>query len=363
MNSFPSICSVQAVFPPNYYSQELLTAQLRERYWQGSEQRIARFEQLHRHVCVQGRHLALPIQDYPRLEGFQGRNDAWIEVATALGEEALRCLFEQAGVNADEVALLTTTTVTGIAVPTLDARLMNRLPFSAGLKRMPLFGLGCLGGVAGLARVADYLAGHPDEVAVLLAVELCSLTIQPDDLSIANIIATALFGDGAAAVLLAGARHPLAAAPAPQIVASRSLFFPETERVMGWDVTSSGFQVVLSADVPEIARTEIGPAVDAFLDDHGLRRGDIGSWVAHPGGPKVIEALEEGLALAPGTLHLSRESLTRVGNLSSVSVLHVLQETLSESHATGSYSLMLAMGPAFAAELILLRWAGAHEPN
>src|SRR5690606_11812419 len=156
-----------------------------------------------------------------------------------------------------------------------DARLMNRLPFSAGLKRMPLFGLGCLGGVAGLARVADYLAGHPDEVAVLLAVELCSLTIQPDDLSIANIIATALFADGAAAVLLAGARHPLAAAPAPQIVASRSLFFPETERVMGWDVTSSGFQVVLSADVPEIARTEIGPAVDAFLDDHGLQRRDI----------------------------------------------------------------------------------------
>lgn len=363
MNNYPSIRGVQTVFPPYYYSQEQLTARLREQYWRGSEQRIARFEQLHQHVSVRGRHLALPIEDYLQLDGFQGRNDAWIKAATALGEEALRCLFEQAGAEAGDVALLATTTVTGIAVPTLDARLMNRLPFSTSLKRMPLFGLGCLGGVAGLARVADYLYGHPDEAAVLLAVELCSLTIQPDDLSIANIIATALFGDGGAAVLLAGAAHPLAVAPAPQIVASRSLFFPETERVMGWDVTSSGFQVVLSADVPEIARTEIGPAVDAFLDEHGLRRGDIKQWVAHPGGPKVIDALEEGLALAPGTLHLSRESLTRVGNLSSASVLHVLQETLTRQPAPGSYGLMIAMGPAFAAELILLRWTGPHEPD
>lgn len=356
MESHPTIRDVQVVFPSHYYSQQQLTDALRERYWQGNEQRIARFAALHQNVGVQGRHLALPIQAYAELDGFQGRNDAWIEVATSLGEKALQRLLERAGVIPDEVALLATTTVTGIAVPTLDARLMNRLPFAPDLKRLPLFGLGCLGGVAGLARVADYLRGHPGELAVLLAVELCSLTLQPEDLSIANIIATALFGDGAAAVLLAGGAHPLAAAPAVRILASRSLFFPETERVMGWDVTQTGFQVVLSADVPEIARMQVGPAVDAFLGEQGLRRDDIDHWVAHPGGPKVIEALEASLALRPGTLKLSRESLARVGNLSSVSVLLILQETLPQQPAPGSYGVMIAMGPAFAAELILLQW-------
>jgi alkylresorcinol/alkylpyrone synthase len=361
MDMYPSISAVQVAFPAHYYPQQQLTARLREQYWQGNAQRLARFEQLHRHVGVDGRYLALPIEAYPGLDGFQGRNDAWIEVATTLGEEALQCLLARVGLNPADVALLATTTVTGIAVPTLDARLMNRLPFSTTLKRLPFFGFGCLGGAAGVARVADYLRGHPEELAVLLAVELCSLTLQPDDLSMANIIATGLFGDGAAAVLLAGAAHPLAAAPAARIIASRSLFFPQTPRVMGWDVTNSGFRVVLSADVPHIARTEIGPAVDSFLAEYGLQRDDIAHWVAHPGGPKVIEALEASLALAPGTLNLSRESLARVGNLSSASVLLILQETLQRQPAPGSYGLMMAMGPAFAAELVLLHWAGGDD--
>src|SRR5690606_29128032 len=146
--------------------------------------------------------------------------------------------------EASDVSLLATTTVTGIAVPSIDARLMNRLPFAPTLKRLPLFGLGCVGGAAGLARVSEYLRGHPREAAILLSVELCSLTFQLEDVSVANLVSTGLFGDGAAAVLLVGAHHPLAdRTPRPTVLASRSAFFPDTERVMGWDVVDAGFKV------------------------------------------------------------------------------------------------------------------------
>jgi alkylresorcinol/alkylpyrone synthase len=214
-----------------------------------------------------------------------------------------------------------------------------------------------VGGAAGIARVADYLQGHPDEAAILLSVELCSLTFQLDDLSLANVIATGLFGDGAAAVLMVGQAHPLAAAGQPQVVASRSLFFPDTEGVMGWDITDRGFKVILSAAVPEIARTHLRPAITSFLAERYLSLQDISHWIAHPGGPKVIQAMTEGLDLPVAALQLSRESLAQIGNVSSASVLIVLKETLARYQPPpGTYGLMIAMGPAFCAELVLLKW-------
>jgi alkylresorcinol/alkylpyrone synthase len=245
--------------------------------------------------------------------------------------------------------------VTGIAVPSLDARLMNVLPFPSDLKRVPLFGLGCLAGAAGMSRVADYLKGHPTEAAILLSVELCSLTLQKDDLSVANIVSSGLFGDGAAAVLMVGERHPRVADGMPRVVDSRSVFFPNTERVMGWDVVDSGFKIVLSPEVPAFAKA-LRPHVDGFLRDHCLSIADVSTWVAHPGGPKVIDEMEKGLSLKKGTLDLSRRSLARIGNVSSSSVLFILQETLLERKPAGSYGVMLAMGPAFCAELLLLQW-------
>lgn len=219
-----------------------------------------------------------------------------------------------------------------------------------------------MGGVAGLARVADYLQGHPDEAAILLAIELCSLTIQPDDYSVADLIASGLFGDGAAAVLLVGDQHPLAGT-GPRVVANRSCFFPDTEEVMGWEVTDNGFKVVLNAAVPDLARDRLRPLVTAFLAEHNLALADVDHWIAHPGGPKVIEALEEGLGLEARALQLTRQSLTEVGNLSSASVLLILKETLARRRAApageataGDIGLMLAMGPAFCAELALLQW-------
>jgi alkylresorcinol/alkylpyrone synthase len=222
---------------------------------------------------------------------------------------------------------------------------------------VPIFGLGCLGGAAGIARSADYLQGHPDEASILLSIELCSLTIQRDDKSIANLISSGLFGDGAAAVLMVGEKHRLAREGQARVLDNRSVFFPNTEHIMGWDIIDSGFKILLSSDVTEIAETQLRPAIEDFLKGHGLGIGDITHWIAHPGGPKVIDAIEKGLGLKADALQVSRESLAEVGNISSTSVLLILEETLSRSRpAPGTYGLLLAMGPAFCAEFVLLRW-------
>jgi len=342
------LAAVATALPAHYYAQEQLLEALR-RLWAERYYNPERLEAFHRNLQIGGRHLALPKERYP-LPGFGAANQAFLEVALELGQTVLERLFQASGVAAQDIAQLAFTTVTGLAVPSVEARLMNRLPFAPDLKRLPLFGLGCVAGAAGVARVHDYLLGHPGEAAVLLAVELCSLTLQPQDLSVPNLISTGLFGDGAAAVLLVGSDHPL---PGPSILASRSRFFPDSERVMGWEIDERGFTIVLGPEVAEFARGPLVQFIEEFLAEHGLRATDIAAWVAHPGGPKVIEALESRLGI---DLERSRRSLSEVGNLSSASVLFILEETLRQPPPPGSYGLMLAMGPAFCAELVLLRW-------
>ncbi len=347
------IAAVGSAFPPHYVDQETLIAAFRDA-WAARYHNVDRIETLHRHVLVGGRHLALPIEDYAALTSFTEANDAWIRVGTDIGAAAIEDALVRAGLGVRDVDALWCTSVTGVAAPSLDARLINRLGFRPDLKRVPIFGLGCVAGAAGVARAADYLAGHRDEVAMLLSVELCSLTLQRDDLSIPNLIASGLFGDGAAAVVLVGAERGGAG---PAIVATRSAFYPGTEEVMGWRVGASGFKVVLSAGVPEMVRKHLRGDVDAFLAEHHLDYDDIAVWVAHPGGPKVLEAMEEIFPMKPGALALTWESLRQGGNLSSTSVLLVLKETLARAAPPpGSYGLMTAMGPGFCSELVLLRW-------
>jgi alkylresorcinol/alkylpyrone synthase len=236
----------------------------------------------------------------------------------------------------------------------VDARLAAPLGLRPDIRRLPLFGLGCVAGAAGIARLHDLLAGHPDEVAVLLSVELCSLTFQSGDASTANLVASGLFGDGAAAVVACGARR---AAAGPTVIASRSRLYPDTQRLMGWDITGNGFRVVLDAGVPEVVRKNLAADVDGFLADHGLERDDVTAWVCHPGGPKVLDAVAEALELPAEALDLTWRSLESVGNMSSSSVLHVLRDTLAERPPPpGTAGLLLAMGPGFCAELVLLRW-------
>lgn len=347
------IAAVGTALPPHYYDQEALLAAARE-LWRDKLFNLERLEQLYRNVLVGGRYLALPLAEYPKLASFGAANDAWIRVALEVGEAALVLALERAGLEPAAIDTLITVSVTGIATPSLDARLMNRLALRPDVKRVPIFGLGCVAGAAGLARAADYLRGHPEEVAVLLSVELCSLTLQREDFSVANLISSGLFGDGAGAAVVTGNGRPAAG---PRIVATRSTFYPDSERVMGWDISERGFQIVLSSDVPEVVRRHLARDIDAFLAEHGLARADVGSWIAHTGGPKVLEAMEEALALRADALELSWKSLREVGNLSSTSVLLVLEETMRERRpAPGTPGILLALGPGFCSELVLLEW-------
>ncbi|HYN75681.1 MAG TPA: 3-oxoacyl-[acyl-carrier-protein] synthase III C-terminal domain-containing protein [Candidatus Limnocylindria bacterium] len=352
------IAAVGTALGAHAYDQETITSVFGRHVVGDDASARAVLERLHAHTGVRTRHLALPLEDYPRLDGFTGANDAWLRVGVPLGADAVRRALALAGLEPRDVDLLMTTTVTGVAAPSLDARLVQPLGLRPDVKRVPMFGLGCVAGVAGVARVHDYLMGHPDDVAVLLAVELCSLTVQPDDTSVANLVASGLFGDGAAAVVLVGERRAAALGiSGPRVVTSRSTFYDDTERVMGWDVGSSGLRIVLAASVADVVRDNLGSDVKEFLAEHELDVADVQHWVAHPGGPKVVDAVVETLGLPAAALDRTRASLAAVGNLSSASVLHVLDDTLT-AHPPGSGEpvVMLAMGPGFCSELVLLRW-------
>jgi len=296
----------------------------------------------------------LPIESYRGSWGWGEANAAWLRVAEELGEEALGRALSGAGLEPSELNALFVVSITGIASPSLDARLINRMGLSRSLKRLPIFGLGCVGGAAGLARAADYVRAYATETAALLAVELCSLTFQRDDASTVNQISASLFGDGAAAVVVTGREVP---AGGPRIVSTRSVFYPDTGDVMGWDISERGFRIVLTQGVPEIVKRYLADDVDSFLAEEGLGRGDIGSWIIHPGGPRVLEAVQAALEPPPGALDASWRSLRNVGNTSSVSVLLVLEDVMMHQRpAPGTWGLLAALGPGFCSELVLLRW-------
>jgi alkylresorcinol/alkylpyrone synthase len=348
------IAAVATALPEHYYAQDDLLLALK-RQWGDRLANVAVLERLHRRLGVEGRHLALPVEQYDVLDTWGAANDAWIKVATDLGEQAARAALERAGVPAAAVGTIVFVSVTGIASPSVDARLVNRLGLPPGVRRLPLFGLGCVGGAAAVARAADVVRAYPDEAALVVAVELCSLTWQRDDLSMANLIAAGLFADGAAAVVVTGARRR--EGHGPRICATRSAFYPDTEDVMGWDISEHGFRVMLSPDVPAVVRRHLGGDVDRLLADHGLGRDDIHTWILHPGGPKVLLAMAEALGLPAPRLAPSWDCLRRAGNLSSVSVLLVLEEVARHRRPPpGALGLLAAMGPGFCSELVLLRW-------
>jgi alkylresorcinol/alkylpyrone synthase len=346
------VVSAAPALAPHRYEQAEITAAFRSVVGLDPD-RQALLDRLHAATGVQSRHLALPLERYAQLTGFGQANDAYIEVGLALAEEAVTTALRQAGRDPSEVELLMTVSVTGVAAPSLDARLVHRLGLPRHVRRVPVFGLGCVAGAAGVARMADLLRGRPEAVGVLVAVELCSLTVQRDDLSTPNLIASGLFGDGAAAVVMTGADVEGAG---PEVVDSRAHLYPDTEDVMGWQISESGFRVLLSPRVPDMVREHVGEDVTKFLADHGAGLADVSRWVAHPGGPKVLQALSETLDVPDETFARTWRSLQQVGNLSSASVLHVLSQVLDDPPEPGALGLMLAMGPGFCSEQVLLRW-------
>jgi alkylresorcinol/alkylpyrone synthase len=347
------IAGAGSAFPQHSYTQQQITDALKKQ-WQGRLPRGEVLDRLHARCGVEKRHLVLPLEAYERLRTFGQANDVWIEAAQTLGRDAICRAITPAGLMTSDINAMFFVSVTGVASPSIDARLVNRMNLSPNIKRIPMFGLGCVAGAAGLARAADYVRAFPDQIAVVLAIELCSLTWQRDDLTMANLISTGLFGDGAAAVVVAGKDAGL---EGPEIMATKSVFYPNTQDVMGWNISEDGFKIVLSPDVPAVIKENLAGDVDTFLKERDLSRSDISSWIIHTGGPKVLDAVAESLKLTDNDLELSWKSLRDVGNLSSASVLVVLKEVLERRRGEpGTYSLLAAMGPGFCSELVLLRW-------
>jgi len=301
---------------------------------------------LHTAAGVDTRYLALPLERYPDLvtrpDSFDATNAVFAEVGLDLTERAVKGALDRAGLEPADVDVLLFTTVTGIAAPSLDAVLVDRVGLRPDVVRWPGFGLGCAGGAAGLARLDEFCRARPGAVGLLVSVELCSLTLQAQDASTANLVASGLFGDGATAVVMASG----GAAPGWDVLDHTSRLLPGSADALGWQVGSRGFRIVLSAGLPQILRRHVGDDVRGFLGDRA-----VDDWVVHPGGPKVLDAVVEALELEPLAVDRSREALRRTGNLSSSGVLHVLADTPA---VPGRRAVVLGVGPGVSTETLLL---------
>ncbi|MEY2847795.1 MAG: hypothetical protein RI885_460 [Actinomycetota bacterium] len=351
------IAAVSSALPVNVYPQSEITAAIGPMITADPAKRMV-VDRIHSSSRVETRHLVMPIERYTDPTTFTASNALFVDVATDLAEQCISDALEAAGLLAADVDYIMFTSVTGVSAPSIDALLVARLGLRDDVKRVPMYGLGCVAGAAGIARVADYLDGHPDGVALLVAVELCSLTFQRDDDSMANIVASGLFGDGAAAVVMVGStRAGGMPVTGPDIVATRSRLYPDTEEVIGFTASSTGFRIVLTARVGEVVEQYFGDDVRRFLAANACGIDDIDHWIAHPGGPRVLESFASSLDLPSGALDLSWASLARVGNLSSVSVLHILKDSLAQHPQSAcDRSLLFALGPGISAELVLLEW-------
>jgi alkylresorcinol/alkylpyrone synthase len=359
--------AVRSAFPAYRYPQdELARAYAAIAVGLRPSQRVL-LERLYANAEVATRHTALPVEEYAGLAapGAALANDRYIEEATALGERALRSSLASAGLEPAAVDLLIVTSVTGVAVPSLDARLIPRLGLRPDIKRLPVFGLGCVAGAAGLARLHDYLLAWPGHVAALLSVELCTLTVPRTKVTTADLVASALFGDGAAAVVATGEQaageqataRPRPARRLPRVIATKSEVYPDSTDALGWRLAADGFRIVLTAELADVVERRLNGSVTAFLGEHGLTVDDIGSWICHPGGPKVLDAAQRALKLPDSALAASRRSLSEAGNMSSVSVLHILELTAGAGGPEpGSFGMVIGLGPGVSAELLLLRW-------
>ncbi|OKL36523.1 type III polyketide synthase [Domibacillus mangrovi] len=357
----PTIVSVSTFHPPHELMQGEVTDFVRELF-QEDFQDIERLLPVFQNGQIKKRHLSMPLEWFRHEHSLKERNDLYIKLATDYGTKAVEsCLkddrFLEQPLSFGEIDAIFFISSSGMATPGIESRIMNRLPFSADTKRIPIWGLGCAGGAVGVSRAHEYCLAFPKAKVLVLSVELCSLTFQRNDRSKSNLIGTSLFADGVACALIAGdAADVKTKRLTPSILRTESKLMPDSEDVMGWDMRDSGLHVIFSRDIPSIIRRWLGVFVETFLQKQNLSIDKIEHFVAHPGGKKVLDAYED-------TLHLTKEKtvhawdvLSEFGNMSSPTVLYVLERFMINEVRKGDYGLMAALGPGFCGELVLLEW-------
>jgi alkylresorcinol/alkylpyrone synthase len=350
------IIGLGTALPPHHMPQPVVK-RLAIDYFRDHIPHIGRMAAVFEHAEIDSRYFVVPMAWWEaERHTMRERNEVYLKEAVALIHEAIQKALDAAGVKAQEVDNLIVVSSSGIATPSLDARVMNTLHMRSNVRHTPIWGLGCAGGVAGLARAAEMGRAYPGSITVLAAVETCSLTFLADDYSKKNFIATALFADGAAAAVLAGDDLSVEGR-GPAVIDSMSTLWPDSLGIMGWNVVDTGLEVLFGAEIPRYAATLFRPEVDCFLGKHGLSVDDIGHFVFHPGGAKVLDSLEGALERPAGFLGGAREVLRQFGNMSSVTVLFVLDYVLAkERPKRGAWGLTTALGPGFSAEQILLHF-------
>ncbi|KPV51548.1 chalcone synthase [Kouleothrix aurantiaca] len=350
----PRIRSVATALPPYTLPQEQIR-DLARAHFAPAFPDIDRYLTVFRHAQIDSRAFAAPLEWFAIPRSFKECNDLFIEVATGLGEQAARAALAAAGLEPGDVDHLIWVSTTGMAAPSPDATLINRLGMGRHTRRTPVWGLGCAGGVAGLARATEYTRAFPDQRVLLISAELCSVTFQWNDQSKRNLIASSLFADGVAAVLVEG-DQAAGADTSLSILGTQSTLWPDTTEIMGWDMVDTGMQVVFSSRIPQIVQTLMRDNVAEFLAGHNLTIDDIDHWILHPGGAKVISAYEGALAIDRERLDHTREVLRQHGNMSSATVFFVLEEFLKAgTPAPGEFGVLAVLGPGFSCELALVR--------
>lgn len=357
----PKIVSVSTIKPAYTLHQQNIE-QFTKALFQNKIPQLNRLLKVFENGEIKTRHFCVPLDWHKAEHSFEERNHLYIQYAVDYSVKAIEdCLKNPSYLNkpisTEEIDAIIFVSSTGIATPSIDARIMNKLKFSDRTKRLPIWGLGCAGGASGISRAFDYCVAHPKEKVLVVCVELCSLTFQPNDLSKSNLIGASLFADGVACALVCGDEANIQHKEnVPHIVNTASKWMPDSEDVMGWDIQNDGFHVIFSKDIPTIISKWLGPFIKEFFREEGIPLNKLDYFIAHPGGKKVLQAYEEALDLQCSHTAISRQVLQQNGNMSSPTVLYVLDQFMQKVEEPGSYGLLVALGPGFSGEAVLLQW-------
>lgn len=349
---------------PEYRLSQQRIKEIVQEIFPFSKREINRLLPVFDHAQVDERQFVVEANWFTQNHSFQERNNLFIELAKAHALKAIDdCLHQTAflsnPIDYEDIDMIIFVSSTGVATPSLDVHVMNERPFRQDVKRMPLWGLGCAGGAIGLARAHDWLTANPDKSALVICCELCSLTFQKGDLKKSNLIGTALFGDGIAAAVIVGETSPLIQHnknKVPRLLQSHSYTKKDSISVMGWQITDTGFEVIFSKSIPALVQSFWREHVQLFFTQHQLNENAIATFIAHPGGKKVIEAMQHVLQADVDKFRHSISVLRKHGNMSSATVLYVLYSWMKEARYTNEKSVLSALGPGFSSELILMEW-------